>query len=345
MMFKLKHQAPSTKHFKLILFCLIALILSACSTTPTNPTIFKPGHQPLDPNLVDATVLLPYAKLEKIENHNQFFFKWISNDTLRDDARGELNKIGYVDLTTLKPWLDRQYLGSQICHWDGCDFLSYSNSESRADALMYQNAIATGYYRKKINWTNTAGMQTLGQVILFAPLIFGMHDVWAKFSEKDFKAALNQALENTDINTLYLTELNAEKQRLEKQAKIKHEQEQERVRLQQLRAQQEQQRIQREREQKRLKQQTMRNLWNAERLSPKQVGDKVCTFEDNIFGYVEQVAGNGKIQIRQRGKAINKPAGLFFGLYEDRFNFSSNSLNNPIIWADSSEWGRCEFYN
>jgi hypothetical protein len=84
--------------------------------------------------------------------------------------------------------------------------------------------------------------------------------------------------------------------------------------------------------------QEARDRW-SNRLSQKiAVGDKVCTFEKNLFGYVEAV-NSDKVKVHVVG-AGSWGSGYFFSGIEGRFDFTRVEA---IRWFDRAELGRCHF--
>lgn len=89
-----------------------------------------------------------------------------------------------------------------ICYWTGCD----ENGNYRAA----MRALKTGYFESVVDWSGTIYAQTVGNLLLGAGLIFGVHHKSVAFQRMKFRQAVMSALSKVeDINALYQNAVNA----------------------------------------------------------------------------------------------------------------------------------------
>jgi len=84
-----------------------------------------------------------------------------------------------------------------------------------------------------------------------------------------------------------------------------------------------------------------RDRWENRMSTTLSIGDKVCTYDTNLFGYVENMNGN-KIKVHVVGQVtqfVNMP-GYFFSGMEGRYQYSRVEA---IRWFDRVELGNCYF--
>ncbi|MEX2332835.1 MAG: hypothetical protein WD600_01160, partial [Pseudohongiella sp.] len=60
---------------------------------------------------------------------------------------------------------------------------------------------------------------------------------------------------------------------------------------------------------------------------------------DNEYGYVEDISGD-RVKIQMVGEALPLEKGFFF--IDGRRQFEA-FRNNQVVWADASDWAKCNF--
>lgn len=73
----------------------------------------------------------------------------------------------------------------------------------------------------------------------------------------------------------------------------------------------------------------------------KEVGDKVCT-NNNFFGYVENI-NNEKMKVNIIGRVDSQSSYYFFKNEVVYSSFKYSKVPEPIVWANASEWAKCNF--
>ena len=79
--------------------------------------------------------------------------------------------------------------------------------------------------------------------------------------------------------------------------------------------------------------------WENRMSDNKQVGDKVCTYEGNLFGFVDLVSGS-KVKLQVLGKVTGQNPGYFFSGKYGSYNYADK---NSIIWIDLNKVAHCDF--
>jgi|SRR5690554_1318922 len=95
---------------------------------------------------------------------------------------------------------------------------------------------------------------------------------------------------------------------------------------------------QREIIEKKLREEAINNAWAARFNRTINVGDRVCTFHSNLFGYAEEVHGN-RIRTYIVGKSSEYPR-FFFSNSQDRFRYEKIE---GYRWFNREELGHCSF--
>lgn len=84
-----------------------------------------------------------------------------------------------------------------------------------------------------------------------------------------------------------------------------------------------------------------RDGWDNRMSQQLGVGDKVCTFDSNLFGFVENINGEKvKVHVVGRATPVIEMTGYFFSGVEGRFQYSRIE---SIRWFARSELAHCHF--
>lgn len=91
----------------------------------------------------------------------------------------------------------------------------------------------------------------------------------------------------------------------------------------------------------RQKQDTALARWTTRLKNTYKIGDKVCTYDTNLFGYFEGTSGQ-KIKVRVIGRPLPEDmrAGFFFSPYDGRFQYRRFE---SIRWFERGEIAPCNF--